>query len=714
MGKRCFEIEQIKRNSLWEICRRHYLLIAIKRNPLRGILRRSFLLILLSLLLVGNSKAQINSYSNRPKVGVVLSGGGAKGVAHISALRAIEQAGIPIDYICGTSMGSLIGGLYAIGWTTDELDSLVRAQDWSILLTDKVAPSLLDLESRRRQNTYLLRYTFLPGSKSNEGAGFIRGDNLDRLFTELLAGYLDSISFDSLPIPFACVATDIITNREVDFRSGYLKQAMRASMSIPGVFSPVRMGNKLLVDGGMRNNYPADIARQMGADIIIGVTVQDDTLTADDITGPVELLMQIIDINCKNKYQANLDMSDLVIKVDVHGYSAASFTAAAIDTLLRRGAEAAASHEEELRRIAGSIPQVAGSRHQVVTHHSSLITPHSSFITPHSPTSVPHPVVGVAFRFDNEEAGAFQIGATMPFKWHLPMSLSTRFRMGKRILFRLEHRLYPQGITSPSLAYDFYRNDIDVYSHGTRAYNIKYRQHRVELLPINLHFRRYRLHAGLRFDYFHYTDPLLSAIPTTVTLENDHYFSYFLSADLNTEDHWYFPSSGTRLHLAYAYRTTDLLTLHGEPGLNDITVHWRINIPLDQRLTLQPLFYGRILTSGEPPLVYSNIAGGEWFGHFVEQQLPFAGLGHVELLHRHFAAAQLQVQYRMGKNHYLLLRAAAAYNTDDLSTVSPNPDFYGLQLGYSYNSFIGPLSVRLGYTTLSDKPYFLLNAGHKF
>ena len=328
------------------------------------ILRIGISLIIILLLAPCSLQAQ----KGRPKVAVVLSGGGAKGVAHISALRAIEQAGIPIDIITGTSMGSLIGGLYAVGWSCDELDSLVRNQEWSFLLTDRARPEALDIDTRRLQSIYPLWHSFVLNGTKNEGAGVIRGINLDRLFDRLLDGYLDSISFDSLPIPFACVATDVVTNTEIDFRSGYLKQAMRASMSIPGVFSPVRIGNRLLVDGGLRNNYPADIARQMGADIIIGVTVQGDTLTADDITGPLGLFMQIIDINCKNKYNDNIALSDLVMSVDVSGYSAASFTNAAIDTLLRRGAEEAARHRdgESQRPHSRHLPpshQPLGRRH---------------------------------------------------------------------------------------------------------------------------------------------------------------------------------------------------------------------------------------------------------------------------------------------------------------------------------------------------------------
>ena len=152
------------------------------------------------------------SQKGRPKVGVVLSGGGAKGVAHISCLRAIEEAGLPIDIICGTSMGALVGGLYSIGWSCDELDSLVRSQEWSFLLTDRANPEVLDIDTRRFQSTYTLWYAFSSGKqRTNDRAGLIRGVNLDRLFDKVLEGYQDSIDFNHLPIPFACVATDIVT-----------------------------------------------------------------------------------------------------------------------------------------------------------------------------------------------------------------------------------------------------------------------------------------------------------------------------------------------------------------------------------------------------------------------------------------------------------------------------------------------------------------------
>ncbi len=651
----------------------------------------------------------------RPTVAVVLSGGGAKGVAHISALKAIEDAGIPIDIVCGTSIGSLIGALYSIGYSTDFLDSLVRAQDWTALLSDRADPSSLSLQQRREQNTYALIRGISPERKDQ--GGLIRGRNLMALFRKLCTGYLDSISFDSLPIRFACVATDIVTNTEVDFRSGYLTQAMRASMAIPGVFTPIRMGDSILVDGGLSNNYPADIARRMGANIIIGVSVQDAKLKPDNITGAVDVMNQLIDINCRNKFEENLKLSDVLMQVDVSGYSAASFTHSAVDTLLRRGAEEAARHRDELLILSARIqytPDVFANRRTSIPdsgadgtatrYRRAIPTGHISAI----------PIASVGFRFDSEESGALQMNIKLPIYSRLPLGLSGTLRLGRRLVAGAEVTLLPRSFTSPTLGYTYSRHDIDIYTEGLRTYNTKYRRHTVDFSPFNFKVKNFTLKAGARWDYYNYYGRLLSAGNEVPELTDDHYFAYFADADVNTEDHWYFPQHGTRLHASYAYRTDNLLGYNGSVGINDVSAHWRVNATIAQRLTLQPMIYGRIVMTDDIPPAYLNAIGSEWFGHQLEQQMPFAGIGNVEYIERHFIALQLQAQYRILKNHYLLLRLATAIHSNQLEQLFNLPDIYGAQIGYSHNTLFGPIDLRLGYSNRTDKLYLYINIGHCF
>ena len=309
---------------------------------------KRILLVLTAALMCGMVNAQ-KQEQERKKVAVVLSGGGAKGMAHIGVLKVLEKAGIPVDIITGTSMGSIIGGLYAIGYNANALDSVARAQDWSYVISDKENLNNQSLRDRLKQYTYIFTTGLSIGKRNMNAGGLIKGKNLAELFQQVCSGYTDSLDFSKdLPIPFACVATNIIDNSEVDFHSGRLPQAMRASMSIPGAFSPVRIGDKVLVDGGLKNNYPADIAREMGADIIIGVTVQGAPKAADQMGGTMSIISQIVDVNCKNKVEDNLAITDLHMQVDTKGYGSASFSAAAIDTLIRRGEEEAMRHWDDI------------------------------------------------------------------------------------------------------------------------------------------------------------------------------------------------------------------------------------------------------------------------------------------------------------------------------------------------------------------------------
>ena len=241
------------------------------------------------------------------KVALVLSGGGAKGVAHIGVLKVLEKAGIPIDIITGTSMGSIVGGLYSCGNDAMRLDSIVRAQDWTTVLSDKDDLRYQSLKEREHHNTYAISTSLkLKKKKNTIGGGIIIGKNIGKLLRTFTYPYKDSIDFNTLPIRFACVATDVVDNSEIVFHSGILSEAMRASMSIPGAFAPVRKGNQVLVDGGLRNNYPADIAKEMGADYIIGVSVASKQRTAEKLKSTGDILLQIVDFNCKNKFEENM------------------------------------------------------------------------------------------------------------------------------------------------------------------------------------------------------------------------------------------------------------------------------------------------------------------------------------------------------------------------------------------------------------------------
>lgn len=287
--------------------------------------------------------------AQRKKVGVVLGGGGAKGVAHIGVLKVLEEAGIPIDYVAGTSMGAIVGGLYAIGYTPGEIDSMVLEQDWTMLLSDRIKRSSLTFPEKENAERYILSLPFGKEKKDRVIQGMIRGQNLMNLFSNLTIGYHDSVDFKQFNIPFACVAVDAVDGKDYVFDKGSLPLAMRASMAIPAVFAPVRLDSMVLIDGGLNDNFPVDVARRMGADIIIGVDLgTSDLKKLENLNNPGDVIGQIIALHGYEKYARNKEQTDLLFRPNMTPYNAASFSTVALDTLIRRGEQEAYSRWDEI------------------------------------------------------------------------------------------------------------------------------------------------------------------------------------------------------------------------------------------------------------------------------------------------------------------------------------------------------------------------------
>ena len=715
---------------------------------------------------------------------VVLSGGGAKGMAHIGVLKVLERAGIPVDIVTGTSMGSIIGGLYAIGYNANALDSLVRVQDWGYVISDREDLSNQSLSDRKKQNTYFINTNL--GKKDKNAGGIIKGKNLAELFQQLCVGYTDSLDFTrDLPIPFACVATNIIDNSEYDFHSGHLPQAMRASMAIPAAFSPVRIGDMVLVDGGLRNNFPADIARQMGADIIIGVTVQGPPKVAENLGGTMSIISQIVDVNCKNKYDENLAITDLHFPVDTKGFNAASFTPAAIDTLIRRGEDEAMRHWDQILALKKRIgidesfrptilqplrPQVLTEKRHITgftfenmtaqderfirqKHHLDKLDSIDAKLQQQLTTTMRVDLfyqtaecrlvqdgddmrvvlsasgrksaqLHAGARFDTEEYATVQVGLDIPWKTLIPVSTELTVRLGKRIMGRMEITGHPRYFTRPKFCYTFYRNDIDVYLNGDRDYNMRYNQSQAELTPLNFDLRHFNVQFGLRWDYMHYRSGLGSETSSLMNFENEHFISYRGRINYNSEDNWYFPTRGVRFKAEYAYVTNNFVKLNEyapdgtklgkTTGMSEVSANWRASFTFGSRFTLQPMVYGRLLFGNVVPTVLSNTIGGEWFSHYVEQQMPFAGIGRMESIDKQFFAAQLQAQQRIGEKHYALLKVAFGQNADKVRNLLDHRALFGVQAAYYYNSMFGPLGASLGYSNHTKSAYFFINIGYVF
>ncbi len=305
---------------------------------------------------------------SQPKTGLVLSGGAARGLAHIGVLKALEERGIRIDAIAGTSMGAVIGGLYASGYSTEELEKLALELDWQQVLSDD--PPRQDVPFRRKQDDrdFLVKrkLSFRDDGSLGLPLGVIQGQNLALLLERLLVHTSDTRDFDRLPIPFRAVATDIANDKKVIFRSGHLPQAIRASMSIPAVFAPVEIDGRLLVDGGMVDNIPMDVARSMGVERLIVVDIGSPLLKRDQLLTVVDVLNQSITMMTRRNSEAQLATlrpEDLLVQPALAGFGSTDFGRA--EQLIDAGYRAANALDARLlamRSESGGNPALSLAR----------------------------------------------------------------------------------------------------------------------------------------------------------------------------------------------------------------------------------------------------------------------------------------------------------------------------------------------------------------
>ena len=664
---------------------------------------------------------RVRSAQKRPIVGVVLSGGGAKGAAEVGALKYIEEMGIPIDFVCGTSIGGLVGGFYALGYRAADLEELFLSQDWSVMLTDRVAPEYIPYQTKMNRATYLLSFPFHypkgEGEKveyrfrervrkeigergqTRAGAaslmnslpsGYAYGFNVNNLLSSMSVGYQDSISFSKLPMPFVCVAGDMVSSKAKNWGSGSITTAMRSTMSIHGLFDPVRTGRLVLVDGGVRNNFPADIARAVGVDYLIGIELSDARPDYEEINNIGDILGQFISMLGSDSFNKNVGKSDVFIKPDIHEYNMLSFSREAVDTMLARGYRAAAAQRDGLlavqakvgrnakaasharavdlakqpvrlsaieydgisdadsRRVARltgldvSVPldkeaiDAAMSRLQAsgafetVTY--SLYGAEAPYRLVFHCTPAPVHSFGLGLRADTMDGASLLVGIGLNTHRLSGSKVDFRARIGQNLRFTAHYALdlndLPTLNVSASLAR--YRGQLGAYDDKLK-YDISYMTHREEFFISGLNWTRMDIRAGIAHKAYILSPntPFARSLQEQGISLSSNYIGPYLQGVLYTFDDINFPQRGLSLRLRADY---DFI----RPGVSNFTpvlttgVDFKIAIPLGGNWTLLPDVRVRGISHfGEEVvdgLFHTNYAGGVLAGRYAEDQVPFFGV----------------------------------------------------------------------------------------
>ena len=711
--------------------------------------------------------------AQRKKVGVVLSGGGAKGAAHIGVLKVLEEAGIPIDYISGTSMGAIVGGLYSIGYTAHELDSMVRNQNWMYLLSDKVYRYNLPFSEKNFSEKYLISFPISRNKKIKVPLGFVSGQNIYNLFTDLTIGYHDSISFDKLPIPFACVSANMVDGKSVVMNKGILADAMRASMAIPGVFLPVVQDSMILVDGGLSNNFPVNIAKDMGAEITIGIDVSAGLKGFEDLNSIGGIIDQLTTLMGLQRYEKNKKLVDLYIDPDLTGYSMSSFSSHDIDSMILRGERIARANWDKIMEIKKQIGIEDDPSTPLRIQHKTLKTDtlhigkiiikgiedkdikwinrlltvkDNSIITLaelHKSISILYGTgmfsdvsyslssdviseltlnlkrksassLNFGFRFDSEEMASILLNTTISHKNLRGSSLSLTGRLNQNPYVLADYSFESISVIKLGASYMYKYNDFGLYHRGSKVDNLNFSYHRGNLNLSDIYFRNFKFELGVNYEYFKYNSDLYNSDYIAQKRPDEGFFSYYAKAHVETFDKKYYPEKGMSFKSNYSLYTNKLTDYSKNNIFSALSVNIEQAVRLTRRVYLMPSLYGRVLIGKGVPEQYLNSMGGEVAGRYFNHQLPFYGIQRIELFKNSVVAGRLSLRYRLGTKHYLIFTGNYAKQSDNFFDLLKGDDIWGGGIGYAYNSIIGPISINFDISNWDKKLGTYFNLGYYF
>ena len=738
-------------------------------------------------LLFSKMRARMDSVrrnAGRPTVALVLSGGGAKGSAHIGVQKFLEELDIPIDVICGTSMGGLMGGLMAVGYSSSFIDSLLTHQDWDLTLSDKVDNEFITYQRKLHKATYNISVPFhyskdvilnermsremlnengeiqLGAKEKNFGrslpSGYIYGFNVYNFLSSLTVGYQDDIDFTELPIPFCCVATDLVSMKAKNWGSGSLKDAMRSTMSIPAMFDPLWRDNMILSDGGTRNNFPVDIARAMGADIVIGVDLSDEDSGYEGINNIGDILSRFITMLGNDTFEKNRDKCDIYIKPDLQGYGMLSFTPEAISSLIEQGYIAAKGQEKDLRKIKELISD--DLRHRTSTHvinldkTSVLINSIQFEGLPDKDAKILMDKIGLTpgMMIDKtimdrtmsilQGSGMFESityslrGTSSPFdlvfncekgpvhqlsvgvraddeEWvslALGLGLNANALSGPKL--KIDSKIGINRMLNVVISEDFHKlpsinfeakvsstkPDLRIDEH--HKYSSRYFNNKEALYLSNSHWKWSDFKVGIQYTHHRLigNTPLANYYKAAGMEEilKSSYIGLFFNSRSSTIDNPYYPSKGFSYDFTYNWDFRESGNEFFKP-VQSFSLNLKKVFPLAKRFCIIPDFHVRYVLGDDIHLSHNNYVGGAMAGRYIDQQIPFIGFSGITAVGDFVSVLNIDLRTRLFENLYLSLLGGIMKDDDSMKDAFLS--FENIHIGagaeIGYNSIAGPLKA---------------------
>ena len=765
-----------------------------------------------SLAIVQMRQRMAEIRKTRPTVALVLSGGGAKGAAHVGVIRRIEELGIPVDLVLGTSMGGLIGGLYSLGYTPDQMDTIISSIDWKWALTDKLSREYISYEDMKYKEKYMLSIPFYyekdyfeakvqhalkfgPMRKHPEefhiGAdkpsgllmlkknllgslpsGYIYGQNVNNLISSLTVGYQDSIDFKELPKPFVCIAADMVSGKAKIWHRGKINQAMRSTMSIPGMFAPVRVNGMVLVDGGLRDNYPTTLAREMGADIIIGVDLSQGRRSFADVNNIADIISQGIDMLGLEAFETNVNIPDVKIKPELKGYNMMSFNATAIDTIKNRGYAAAMAQDSLLRVVASRTSKIEQSQSRksavgfkldslmisevdilgVLPKEEEMLKQkfHLQFKDKISRNELDNIIDNIYGTQAYDYVTYELLGSNDPYKLVLTCKKGPihQFGLGVRadteeivsVLVNVGINVHKMSghtfdftgriSANPSLtvkwSYDAPKmptlnvaaslrwTDLGLLNLWGNRLSLGYLNTKQEVYLSNLKWKLFNMRVGARNEFIKINNIKSSQFIGDYDfgqLNND-FITAFAEVNADTFDDGYFPNKGFTAGLSYGW------TFGGFPhtfkNFHTVTAEAKVVVPAGKVFAFIPSVSARFLFGDDVPVAYFNAMGGSLAGRYVDQQMPFVGINNLSAMKNILTIFRTDYRFRLAKNHYMTAILNYARDCDNFKEYATGLGYFGAAAEYSYDTIFGPITFNVHWSNLTNKVGIYLSAGYNF
>jgi NTE family protein len=709
----------------------------------------------------------------RPKIGLVLSGGGAKGFAHVGVLKVLEQAGIKIDFIGGTSMGAVVGGLYASGYNAAQIDSIVTVTNFDNLLLDYVPRSSKSFYEKRNDELYAL---ILPFNKFKMGVpqSLSKGMFNYNLFNRLTLHVRHVRDFNQLPIPFLCMATNIEIGKQVILDKGVLAQALFASSALPSVFSPVTLDGKLLVDGGVTNNYPIEEVRKLGADIIIGVDVQSGLRDRDQLKDATKILFQITNLEMIEKMRANSKNTNIYIKPDIKDIGVVSFEKA--KEIILRGEEAAFTVYEEIDKLADKSNPYVKPKLKIESDSLQIVNIVYNNLTNYSKAYIQGKLkfkAGAKIRYKDLETGINNIDATHNFGT-VTYSLEPNAKGDDLVLNLIENPvktylkfgLHYDGLFKSAVLANitnkntFFKNDVaslDLIIGDNVRYNLDYYidngynlsvgfksqlnqfnknvTNQISSLSvdplvnsININFldltnqlyfqsifaQKFLIGAGLELKYLNINSETLSA--TNPVLDRSKYGSVFAYMKYDSFDNQYFPTKGW-------YLTSDihnyLLSSDYTGKFNPFSIA-KLDMGFAVKILKKTTFKFQTeagFSIGKKSIPFFNFVLGGYGFIPVNNFKPFYGYDFLSLAGDSYLKSSATIDYEIFKKNHLNFSAnyANIENNlfDSLDWISL-PKYSGYEIGYGLETIIGPVEVKYTWSPDTNKGFTWFSIGFWF